>query len=67
MLTGLYYLVEKKQTYVDRFNNRIIFPISNLSGDVIAFGGRILKSSNLAKYINSPETEFLKKEDSYTI
>ena len=61
MLTGLYYLVEKKQIYVDRFNGRIIFPISNLSGDVIAFGGRILNSSSLAKYINSPETEFFKK------
>ena len=61
MLTGLYYLVEQKQKYVDRFNGRIIFPISNLSGDVIAFGGRILNSSNLAKYINSPETEFYKK------
>ena len=61
MLTGLYYFVEKKQKYVDRFNGRIIFPISNLSGDVIAFGGRILNSSNLAKYINSPETEFFKK------
>ena len=61
MLTGLYYFVEKNQKYVDRFNGRIIFPISNLSGDVIAFGGRIFNTSNLAKYINSPETEFYKK------
>ena len=60
-LTGLYYLVEKNQKFVDRFRNRIIFPIFNLSGDVIAFGGRIINNTNLAKYINSPETELFKK------
>ena len=60
-LTGLYYLVEKNQKFVDRFKNRIIFPIRNLSGDAIAFGGRIINNTNLAKYINSPETEFFKK------
>jgi DNA primase (bacterial type) len=59
--TGLYYFVEKNQKYIDRFKNRIIFPISNLSGDVIAFGGRIINNDKLAKYINSPETEFYKK------
>ena len=59
--TGLYYKHDKTQKYIDRFNSRIIFPISNLSGDTIAFGGRIIKESKLAKYINSPETEFYKK------
>ena len=59
--SGLYYLIEKNQKYIDRFKNRIIFPIFNLSGDIIAFGGRIIKGDNLAKYINSPETEFFKK------
>ncbi len=59
--TGLYYFVEKNQKYIDRFKNRIIFPIFNLSNDVIAFGGRIINNNNLAKYINSPETEFYKK------
>ena len=59
--TGLYFYVEKNQNYIDRFKNRIIFPISNLSGDVIAFGGRIINNYKLAKYINSPETEFYKK------
>ena len=59
--TGLYYFIEKNQKHVDRFKNRIIFPIFNLSGDVVAFGGRIIKGENLAKYINSPETEFFKK------
>ena len=59
--TGLYYFVEKNQKFIDRFKNRIIFPILNLSGDIIAFGGRIIGDVNLAKYINSPETEFFKK------
>ena len=59
--TGLYFLVEKTQKFIDRFNNRVIFPICNLSGDVIAFGGRIINNQKLAKYINSPETEFFKK------
>jgi DNA primase len=57
----LYYFIEKNQKYIDRFKNRIIFPIFNLSGDVVAFGGRIINGENLAKYINSPETEFFKK------
>jgi DNA primase len=60
-LTGLYYKNDKTKKFVDRFNSRIIFPINNLTGDTIAFGGRIIKESNLAKYINSPETEFYKK------
>ena len=61
MLTGLYYKNEKTNKFVDRFNSRIIFPINNLTSETIAFGGRIIKESQLAKYINSPETEFYKK------
>ena len=60
-LSGLYYKNDKTGNYVDRFNSRIIFPVNNLSGDPVAFGGRIIKESKLAKYINSPETEFYKK------
>jgi len=41
--------------YIDYFRDRIIFPIFNLSGRAIGFGGRVLDSS-LPKYINSPET-----------
>lgn len=41
--------------YIDYFRDRIIFPIFNLSGKVIGFGGRVLDDS-LPKYINSPET-----------
>ena len=60
-LTGLYYKHDKSGKYIDRFNSRIIFPVNNITGDAIAFGGRIMKTSKLAKYINSPETEFYKK------
>ena len=60
-LTGLYYKNDKTGKYIDRFNSRIIFPVNNITGDTIAFGGRIIRESKLAKYINSPETEFYKK------
>ncbi len=60
--TGLFYLDEKKNSYVERFRGRLIFPINNISGQPIALGGRIIESSDyLAKYINSPETIFFKK------
>ena len=61
ILTGLYYKNEKTNKFIDRFNSRIIFPINNLTNETIAFGGRIIRESSLAKYINSPETEFYKK------
>ena len=60
-LTGLYYQNEKTGKFVDRFNSRITFPVNNIAGDTIAFGGRIIRDTKLAKYINSPETEFYKK------
>lgn len=46
----------------DRFRGRVIFPIMNSSGKVIAFGGRDLKGG-LAKYINSPESILYKKSN----
>tara|TARA_B100000686_G_scaffold170253_1_gene177449 strand:- start:1199 stop:2974 length:1776 start_codon:yes stop_codon:yes gene_type:complete len=59
---GLFYFDERKKKYVDRFRDRIIFPINNISGNPIGLGGRIIDSNNsLAKYINSPETLFFKK------
>ena len=60
-LTGLYYKNDKTGKYIDRFNSRILFPVNNITGDTIAFGGRIIREGKLAKYINSPETEFYKK------
>ena len=60
--SGIFYFDEKKKKYINRFRERIIFPINNISGDVIAIGGRSIKENNyLAKYINSPETQFFKK------
>ncbi len=60
-LTGLYYKNDKTNKYNDRFSSRVIFPINNLNRDTVAFGGRIIREGKLAKYINSPETEFYKK------
>ncbi len=48
--------------FYDRFRGRVIFPISNRTGKVIGFGGRIIKEKkNQPKYINSPETMIYKK------
>ena len=59
--SGIYYFDENKKKYVDRFRNRIIFPVKSLNGSVFAIGGRTLSKTAFAKYINSPETEFYKK------
>ena len=57
--------------YYDRYHGRVMFPIHNLTGKVIGFGGRILQSDpekKLAKYQNSPESEiYQKKETLYGI
>ena len=50
---------------VDRFFDRVIFPIHSVSGRVIAFGGRTLKTDkSVAKYVNSPETDIYVKSRS---
>lgn len=53
----------------DRFHDRVMFPWRSISGKVIAFGGRVLKSgSSPAKYVNSPESEiFVKSKSLYGI
>jgi DNA primase len=51
---------ERNRPY-DAFRHRIMFPIRNLSGRVIAFGGRRLREDEPAKYINSPETAVYRK------
>jgi len=65
-------LVVKKEdgTSYDRFRGRVIFPVHNISGKVIAFGARMMgkekqggKQGNQPKYINSPETEIYHKSD----
>lgn len=59
--TGL--SIEKEDgRLIDRFKGRVMFPIHNLSGRVIGFGGRILASDkSKAKYVNSPESEIYNK------
>jgi DNA primase len=47
--------------YYDRFRDRLIFPITNLSGKFIGFGGRVLEETDEVKYINSPETPIYQK------
>ena len=60
--TGLFYYDEKKNKFIEKFRNRLIFPIFNITNNPIGVGGRIIESKNyLAKYINSPETPFFKK------
>ena len=53
---------------IDKFYDRVIFPIHSVSGRVIAFGGRTLRSdyktANIGKYVNSPETEIYDKSRS---
>ena len=64
LLSGLFYFDERNKKYVERFRDRLIFPINALNGSTIAFGGRIISNkNNIAKYINSPETIFFKKKN----
>ncbi len=48
--------------FFDRFRNRLMFPIADPSGKVIAFGGRALSDEDQPKYLNSKETPIYKKE-----
>ncbi|MDR3358806.1 MAG: DNA primase [Desulfovibrio sp.] len=50
-----------KGAVYDRFRGRLVFPIKNLAGQVIAFGGRIIRDEDEAKYINSADTPIYKK------
>jgi DNA primase len=62
--TGLSIRNEEKNSSYDRFRGRVMFPIHNLSGRVIGFGGRILKTDPKSpKYVNSPESEIYHKSD----
>lgn len=47
----------------DRFRGRLMFPIKNLSGQIIAFGGRIIEDVDEAKYINSSDTPIYHKKE----
>jgi DNA primase len=66
--TGLT-IVRESGGYYDRFSERVIFPIHSMSGRVLAFGGRTLRTDKkVAKYQNSPESEvYSKKQTLYGI
>ena len=64
-LISLGLLIKKNYVY-DRFRNRLIFPIRNLDGNILGFGGRVLDDYLKPKYINSPESKiFSKKKELY--
>ena len=57
-------ILENNDKKYDRFRNRLIFPIHNISGKVIAFGARIISDQkNQPKYVNSPETPLYVKSN----
>ncbi len=56
--------LRKEDRFYDRFRGRVVFPVHNIGGKVIAFGARILKvDKKQPKYINSPETLIYHKSD----
>lgn len=58
--TGL--AIDRNERLFDRFSGRVIFPVHSLSGRIIGFGGRIMRSdAQAAKYINSPESDIYHK------
>jgi len=62
--SGLFY--ESDKGYFDRFRSRLIFPINDKTGKIIAFAGRIIDNNqNIAKYINSPETPIYNKSKTF--
>lgn len=62
--SGLSIFPENAPAGIDRFRERVIFPIHSFSGRVLGFGARILKSNvKTAKYLNSPETEIYHKSN----
>ena len=60
---GLLVAGEDKPVPFDRFRDRVMFPITDARGRVIAFGGRALEKDVPAKYLNSPETPLFHKGD----
>jgi len=62
--SGLSIFPENSPNGIDRFRERVIFPIHSFSGRVLGFGARILKNNaKTAKYLNSPETEIYHKSN----
>ena len=62
LLAGLIIKSEKKKnSYYDRYRDRIVFPITNTYGKIVGFGGRVINEDDKPKYMNSPETEIFHK------
>lgn len=59
--SGLVLRSQQNSGFYDNFRGRLMFPIHNESGKVIAFGGRAMRAEEKAKYINSPDTPIYKK------
>ncbi len=57
---GWFVPTNRSRGYYELFRNRLLFPIHDLQGRMVAFGGRVLDDS-LPKYINSPETDVYHK------
>ena len=60
-LSGLF--IKSEKGYFNRFRSRVMFPIQNYKGNVIAFGGRIFNKDDPAKYQNSPDTPIYNKSN----
>lgn len=61
--TGLSIKRESDGSLFDRFHDRVMFPVHNISGRIVAFGGRTLRTDKkVAKYQNSPESEIYSKK-----
>jgi len=56
---------ERGDELVCRFRSRVIFPIKDVRGNIIAFGGRVISKDGLPKYLNSPETLVFKKRNAF--
>ena len=60
---GLVAKSQKNGSYYDKFRDRLMFPVFDLRGNVVAFSGRALSPDAKAKYMNSADTEIYKKGD----
>lgn len=60
---GLLAKSRKNGSYYDKFRNRLMFPVIDLRGNVVAFSGRTLDPDGIPKYMNSPDTEIYRKGD----
>ena len=58
---GLVKMADQQEHRYDRFRNRLIFPIRDARGRCIGFGGRVIRSEDQPKYLNSPETPYYRK------